>query len=206
MKVGLNGWVGTLLCVVLSLVKERQSTKLSVVGHSSCPIANDARQTARCRAACCRDVTLSLSFAYEPSDRATSRQRAVWRARERRQCDNARDKTRRKGDNDKGCVVAIDNATRKVYQISHHRMSCRFNLRYIKFECWMEWACLTIGKRPRLRPIVTDKIQFRYWTGGPDDEISFPFNKTKIFIFMMTSAAEQPPEPKLLRFFRIAAI
>jgi hypothetical protein len=33
-------------------------------------------------------------------------------------------KTRRKGDKDIGCVVAIDNATGKVYQISHHTKNC----------------------------------------------------------------------------------
>jgi hypothetical protein len=30
------------------------------------------------------------------------------------------DKATRKGNNDIGCVVAIVNETRKVYQISHH--------------------------------------------------------------------------------------
>jgi hypothetical protein len=34
--------------------------KRRVVGLSSChPVANDARQTARCRMACCRDVTFA---------------------------------------------------------------------------------------------------------------------------------------------------
>jgi hypothetical protein len=84
------------------------------------PIANDARQTARCRAACCRDVTLSLGsnrrigylyiYVYKPIDRATSiqlatRERAIWRVSL---------VTRRKGDNDIGCLVAMDNAKRKV--------------------------------------------------------------------------------------------
>jgi hypothetical protein len=50
----------------------------------------------------------------------------IWRASlaTRRQCDNApfvaSDKTTiRKGNNDKGSVVAIDNAARKVYIIHH---------------------------------------------------------------------------------------
>jgi hypothetical protein len=111
------------LWIVLSLATAQQSAKLS-----SCrPVANDARQTARCRAACYCDVTFSLGlnrrtgylYMYKPSDRgnrATSRQRAarpraVWRASLA---------TRRKGENNIGCFVAIENATRKVYQISHH--------------------------------------------------------------------------------------
>jgi hypothetical protein len=56
-----GGWFGTLLCVVLSLATARQSAKRRAVGLSSRRlVASDARRTARCRAACCRDVTLSL--------------------------------------------------------------------------------------------------------------------------------------------------
>jgi hypothetical protein len=68
-----------------------------------------------------------------------ARQRAVWRAllATRRQCDNApfvaSDKTTiRKGDNDIGCVVAIDKATRKHYQIIHHMKRFFYNLHCIK--------------------------------------------------------------------------
>jgi hypothetical protein len=46
-----------------------------IVGLSSCrPVANDVRQTVRCRAACCRDVTLSVGsnqrICYSPHDNA----------------------------------------------------------------------------------------------------------------------------------------
>jgi hypothetical protein len=47
--------------VVLSLATAQQSAKRRVVGLSSCrSVAYDARQKACYRAACCRDVTLSL--------------------------------------------------------------------------------------------------------------------------------------------------
>jgi hypothetical protein len=49
-----------------------------------------------------------------------AQQRAVWRASVA---------TRRKGDYDIGCVVAIDNTTRKVFQISHHtNLPCYGNI------------------------------------------------------------------------------
>jgi hypothetical protein len=109
-----------------------QSTKQHVVGLTSCcPVTNVASQTALCHAVCCCDVTLSLGsnrrigyFFYEPvrhtcsnnaaqdwmfgvlskrqDGKTTVRQRPVWRVSLA---------TRRKGDNDIGCVVAINNPT-----------------------------------------------------------------------------------------------
>jgi hypothetical protein len=54
------------------------------------------------------------------SDKTTVRQRTVWRFSLA---------TRRQGDNDIGCVVAINNATRKMCQISHHTLP--LNVYYI---------------------------------------------------------------------------
>jgi hypothetical protein len=52
-----GAWFGRLLCVALTLATTRQSAKQRVVGLSSCrPVANDVRQTARCRSACCHIV------------------------------------------------------------------------------------------------------------------------------------------------------
>jgi hypothetical protein len=46
----------------------------------------------------------------------TVQQRALWLASLA---------TRQKGDNNIDCIVAIDNATHKVYQISHHSIELR---------------------------------------------------------------------------------
>jgi hypothetical protein len=56
--------------------------------------------------------TTTRRFSCFASDRTTVRQCAVWRVSLL---------TKRKGEDDIGCGVAIDNATRKVYQISNHR-------------------------------------------------------------------------------------
>jgi hypothetical protein len=85
----------------------------------------------------CRSAQIE-GLTYKPSDRMTSgqhaaRQRTVWRtsletgrqddsSTTRRLARFASDKTtRRKWDYDIGCVVAIDNVTRKVYQISNRK-------------------------------------------------------------------------------------
>jgi hypothetical protein len=120
-------------------------------GLSSCrPVANETRKTTHCGAAYYRDVTLSLgsnrtiAFLYIYISQVIRRQRAarlraVWSASlaTERQCDNApfvaSDKTTiRKGNNDMGCVVAIDNAMRKVYQIIHYMKRFFYNLHCIK--------------------------------------------------------------------------
>jgi hypothetical protein len=125
-----GGWFGMLLCFVLSQATERQNVKWRVVRLSSCRlVANDAHQTARSRDAWCRDVTLSLGsirriglWAKQQGDIATKHHTTT-----RRLACFAWDRTtRQKGDNDIGCVVAIDNATRKVYQISHHSWMLAF--------------------------------------------------------------------------------
>jgi hypothetical protein len=123
-----GGWFGTLLCVLLAQATTRQSVKRRVVRLSSCcPVANDARQTARCRAAYCRDVTLSLGLnrriglqAKRQGDiatarRTTTRRLALATGRQCAWCFVVLSlATRRKGDNDIGAVVANDNATRSV--------------------------------------------------------------------------------------------
>jgi hypothetical protein len=93
----------------------KNANRRVVVLLSNSPVANDARQI------------------YEPSDRPISRQRAarqcsVWRASLATGRRDYSATTHRKGDNDKGCVVTIDNAKRKVYQISHHK-NMTYNLR-----------------------------------------------------------------------------
>jgi hypothetical protein len=122
-----GGWLRTPLCVVLALATAGQSVKRCVVGLSSCPVANDVRQTARCVVAMSHCCSIQIKgLAYKASDSATSRrtttrrlvccakekttarQRAVWRFVLLSLA------TRRTGDNDIGCVVAIDNATRNV--------------------------------------------------------------------------------------------
>jgi hypothetical protein len=70
---------------VLALATTRQSAKRRVVGLSSChPVANDARQTACSRAACCHIVARFKSkdwlISQETGRRRAARQRAVWRA------------------------------------------------------------------------------------------------------------------------------
>jgi hypothetical protein len=57
-------------------------------------VASEARQTSRFRVARCRDVAQIKGMANKPSDKTS---------------------VRRKGNNDIGCVVAIDNETRKVF-------------------------------------------------------------------------------------------
>jgi hypothetical protein len=44
--------------------------------------------------------------------------------------------TRRKGEKDIGCVVTVVNATRKVYQISHHNLYSKYNIfNFRSFPC-----------------------------------------------------------------------
>jgi hypothetical protein len=51
------------IVIAFSLATTRQSTKRRVVALSSCrPVSREARQTARCRAARCRNVVLSLGL------------------------------------------------------------------------------------------------------------------------------------------------
>jgi hypothetical protein len=145
---------------MLSLATAQQSTKRHVVALSSCsPVGNEARKTALCRAACCRDFKVALGLAIcvyisQATGRHCDNVPFACFAYDRRQDDsattrrNARfasDKTK-KGDNDIGCVVAIDNATRKVYQISHHRMDFR-----VKHNFHGEVNCLHVyGKKDYL--------------------------------------------------------
>jgi hypothetical protein len=100
-----GGSFGTLLWVSLALATTRQSAKRPIVALSSCRFGSSAaRQTAHCRAACCRNVTLSLGsnwriglkdkwqgdiaimrrtttchLACRARDKTIVRQRAVWR-------------------------------------------------------------------------------------------------------------------------------
>jgi hypothetical protein len=115
---------------VLALATTQQSAKQRIVGLSSCRSVAKRRVVVRHVVAMsyCRSVQIE-GLAYKPSDRATSRQgaaqqrailecfaryrttvrqRAVWRIVVFSLA------TRRKKDNNIGCVVAIDNATRTV--------------------------------------------------------------------------------------------
>jgi hypothetical protein len=101
---------------------------------SSCglfQIMHAIRHTVRCVAAMshCYSVQIEglaicIYISQATGRQHAARQRTVWHASfaTGRQVDSGRVPlaTRHKGDNDVGCVVAIDNATRKVYQISHH--------------------------------------------------------------------------------------
>jgi hypothetical protein len=146
-----GGWFGTLLCIVLALATTGQSAKRRVVGLSSCrPVANDIRQTSRCRSRVvamshCRSIQIER-LAYKPNDRATSRQlasrqRAVWRA----SLETRRQRfvvlsiaTRRKDDNaqcNKSATISMPSSIRYSL-ITNFEFSLKTMNGFVQIEQW----------------------------------------------------------------------
>jgi hypothetical protein len=105
-------------CVASDSTPKRQTVRfrtvvLSITMHAKRRVVV-RRVVLRCHIVARLKSRIGYLYIHKPSDRATLRQRtapqrAVW-------CSSLA--TRRKGDNDIGCVVIIDKATRKVYQIN----------------------------------------------------------------------------------------
>jgi hypothetical protein len=116
-----SGWFWSLLWIVFSIAKARQSAKRSTMHAKRLVVLRRVVAMSHCRSThvdmskrqddieTTRPITTRRLSCFD-RDKTTVQQRVVWRVPLT---------TRRKGEKDIGCVVAVDNATHKVYQISH---------------------------------------------------------------------------------------
>jgi hypothetical protein len=129
------------LCVILLLSPARQSAKrrvgivvLLLSQHAKrCVVVQCVFAMSHCRSAYMEGLAFCIYIRQATGRHCDNQQRTVWRASlatgrqdvsvttRRCACFTSDKTTIRKGNNDIGYVVAIDNATRKMSQISHHK-------------------------------------------------------------------------------------